>query len=129
MATFQYNVGDGAVTETIDFASGDSADFYQVELIGGIDYVATALGAANAGGTLQDPYLVLFDSAGNTIDSADNSFALGSDPLFQFQAPSSGTYFVGVSDNVGSGSYTFVLDQAGPPVFFGGTESFATLGD
>lgn len=128
MAVFQYDLALGAVEETIDFAGGDPADFYQVELIGGIDYVATALGAANAGGTLQDPYLVLFDSAGNPIDSADNNFILGSDPLLQFQAPSSGTYFVGISDNLGSGSYTFVLDQAGPPVFFGGIESFGTFG-
>lgn len=128
MALFEYDLSLGAATETIDFAGGDPADFYQVELIGGIDYAATVLGAANAGGTLQDPYLVLFDSAGNSIDSADNSLVLGSDPLLQFQAPTSGTYFVGVSDNLGSGSYTFVLEQAGPPVFFGGMESFGTLG-
>jgi hypothetical protein len=126
MATFEYT--SGAVEETIDFASGDSADFYQVELIGGIDYVATALGASNAGGTLQDPYLVLYDSAGNPIASADNSLALGSDPLLEFQAPTTDIYYVGVSDNVGSGTYTFVLDQAGEPVFFGGTESFGTFG-
>jgi hypothetical protein len=98
---------------------GDSADYYQVELIGGVDYVASAFGAANAGGTLQDPYLVLYDSAGNPIALEDNSFGLGSDPLLQFQAPTSGTYFVGVSDNVGSGTYTFELAQAGEPIFFG----------
>lgn len=128
MAVFQYDLALGAVEETIDFAGGDPADFYQVELIGGVDYVATALGAANAGGTLQDPYLVLFDSVGNPLDLADDSFILGSDPLLQFQAPSSGTYFVGISDKLGSGSYTFVMDQAGPPVFFGGIESFGTFG-
>lgn len=112
---------------SIDFASGDIADFYQVNLIGGVDYVATALGASNAGGTLQDPFIVLFDGAGNPLEIADNSLALGSDPLLQFQAPASGTYFLGVSDNVGSGNYTLVFDQAGPSVFLGGLDGFNTF--
>ena len=47
MATFAYNPADGAVRETIDFASGDSADFYQVDLIGGVDYFVTEIGRAD----------------------------------------------------------------------------------
>lgn len=115
-----------SIEETIDFAS-DFADFYQVNLIGGIDYVATVLGASNAGGTLQDPFIILYDGAGNPLNSADDSFALGSDPLLQFKAPSSGTYYLGVSDKISSGSYTFVFDQSGPPVFFGGLDGFNTF--
>lgn len=129
MAIFEYIPANGAVTETIDFASGDSADFYQVDLIGGVDYFVTALGAANAGGTLQDPYIEIYDSENNLITFENNDLVFGSDPFLEFQAPADGTYFVGVSDNVGSGSYTFDLDQAGVPSSLIGTppEEWATV--
>ena len=77
MATFAYNPADGAVRETIDFASGDSADFYQVDLIGGVDYLVTALGTANAGGTLQDPYIEIYDSENNLITFENNDLVFG----------------------------------------------------
>ena len=115
MALFAYHTGMSAVTETIDFAGGDPADYYQVELIGGVNYAASVYGETMQGGTLRDPFLVLYDSAGNILEIADDSFAFGLDPLLQFQAPTSGTYYLGVSDNVGSGSYTFSIDHGGVP--------------
>lgn len=115
MATFAYNTGMSAVTETIDFAGGDPVDYYQVELVGGIDYAAVVYGASMQGGTLQDPYLAVCDSQGNILDIADNSFAFGSDPLLQFQAPANGIYYLEVGDNLGSGSYTFSIDHGGVP--------------
>ena len=115
-----------AFTDTIDFA-GDYG-LFEVELIGGIDYVASALGVSNAGGTLRDPLIGLFDSTGSLLTYQDDSFALGDDPLLQFRAPTSGTYYFAVVDAVGgTGSYTFTYDQAGPPVFFGGLDSFNTF--
>ncbi|MGH2414879.1 MAG: PPC domain-containing protein [Microcystaceae cyanobacterium] len=91
-------------------------DWFPIDLIGGIDYVAAALGSSNSGGTLQNPALLLVDGSGNLLTYADDSFALGSDPLLQFKAPSSGTYFLGVADFTGSvGSYTVSFDQAGVP--------------
>ena len=116
-----------AFKDNIDFA-GDYG-LFEVELIGGIDYVASALGVSNAGGTLQDPLIGLFDSSGNLLTYQDDSFALGSDPLLQFRAPTTDTYYFAVVDaDGGTGSYTFSYDQAGAPVFFGGTDSFGTFG-
>lgn len=123
----------GSIEENVN-VTNNPVDFYQVELIGGVDYVGSALGASNLGGTLQDPLLAVFDSQGTLLQFEDDSFALGEDPLLQFRAPASGTYFVGVSDisvlegTSSGGSYTFTFDQAGPPVFFGGLDSFATFG-
>jgi hypothetical protein len=94
-------------------------DWYTYPLVGQVDYVISALGASN-GNTLQDPAVVVYDSAGNFIASGDDSWALGKDPLLQFKAPSSGTYTIGVFDATNSvGSYSLVVDAAGPPVFFG----------
>ncbi len=115
-----------AFRDSIDFA-GDS-DLFSFNLIGGIDYVATALGASNLAGTLRDPAIQVFDSNFNLIAQGNNSFALGSDPLVQFKAPGNGTYHFQVfAADGGTGTYEFVADQAGVPVFFGGTDSFNTF--
>jgi hypothetical protein len=91
-------------------------DLIAMELVGQVDYAATALG-----GTLPDPFLVIWDSNFQVVDYGDNSFALGPDPLLQFRAPFTGTYFVGVTDITGgTGDYTLTVSPAGPPVFFGG---------
>ena len=67
-------------------------------------------------GSLRDPAVFLADSQGRIINWMDDSFALGSDPLLQFRAPSSGTYYLGVGDLTGGvGTYTLVFDQAGVP--------------
>ena len=115
MDLFAYNPAIGAVEETIDFA-GDY-DVYQVELTGGFDYVASALGASNLGGDLQDPYIQIYDSqSGQLLFEADDSPLFGYDPLLEFQAPASGIYDVVVAGyGSSSGSYTFDLDQAGVP--------------
>jgi hypothetical protein len=95
-------------------------DLFPVDLVGQVDYVASVLGASTAGGSLPDPVVGVFDGAGNLLAVNDDSFALGLDPLLQFTAPTNGTYYVGVTDLTGGvGDYTLVVDQAGPPVFFG----------
>jgi hypothetical protein len=122
MALISYNTTDGAIEETIDFAGDDPIDVYQVELTGGIDYVASVLGQSNAGGTLEDPYIEIYDSENNLIASADDSRLFGSDPLLQFEALGSGVYNVvvgGIGES--SGSYTFDLDQNQEPSSLIGT--------
>ena len=95
-------------------------DWYSHPLVGQVDYAISVLGASN-GNTLLDPAVVVYDGAGNFVTSGDDSWALGKDPLIQFQAPSTGTYYIGVFDMTNSvGSYSLVVDAAGPPVFFGG---------
>jgi hypothetical protein len=136
MALISYNTADGAVREEIDFA-GDY-DVYQVELIGGNDYLTTAIGGNGEGGTLPDPYIQIYDSESgellyqlddstisgvdstlvSMIDLPDSGLGITSyDPSFTFQAPYSGSYDVvvgGVGES--SGSYTFDLDNAGVPI-------------
>jgi hypothetical protein len=95
-------------------------DWHAVELVGGVDYVASVLGASTAGGTLPNPELAVIDQFGNVYAYNDDSFALGLDPMAQFSVPTTGTYFVGVGDISGStGTYDLIVDAAGPPVFFG----------
>jgi hypothetical protein len=95
-------------------------DAFQVDLIGGVDYVAAVLGASTAGGVLPDPAVAVFDGAGNQVAFSDDSLALGLDPMAQFTAPTSGTYTVAVADlSGGTGDYTLVVDQAGVPISFG----------
>jgi hypothetical protein len=116
MALYEYSAGSGVIEETIDFA-GDY-DVYQVELIGGFDYFATAMGASNNGGTLIDPYLAIYDSQnGELLHVEDDSQFFGYDPLAEFQAPYSGIYDVvvfGYGDS--TGSYTFDLNAMGEPI-------------
>lgn len=73
-----------SAVDSIDFA-GDY-DLYQFNLIGGVDYVVSALGVSTAGGTLRDPAIAIYDGNLNLIAQGDNSFALGADPLVQFSA-------------------------------------------
>lgn len=95
-------------------------DWYTYPLVGQVDYVITALGASN-GNTLLDPAVAVYDSVGNFITFGDDSWVLGEDPMLQFKAPYTDTYFIGVFDMANStGSYSLVIDQAGVPIFFGG---------
>ncbi|PIG92706.1 DVUA0089 family protein [Gloeocapsopsis sp. IPPAS B-1203] len=97
-------------------STSDEVDFFPVEFIGQVDYTISVLGASNAGGTLADPMVGIFDSAGNLLAYQDDSWALGYDPMVQFTAPTSGTYYIGVADAIGStGTYTLVYDQTLPP--------------
>ena len=136
MALIPYNTALGAIEETIDFA-GDY-DVYQVELIEGNDYLATAIGVNGEGGTLPDPYIKIYDGeTGELLFEVDDSRISGVDstlasmidlpnsglgvtsydPSFTFQASYSGSYDVVVGGaGESSGSYTFDLDNAGVPI-------------
>ena len=104
-----------AVAEDIIGTPGE-VDLFTYDFIGQVDYVASVLGASNVGGTLPNPEVGIYDSAGTLLASNDDSFALGADPLLQFTAPFTGTYYIGVTDPTGGiGSYTLVVDQAGVP--------------
>ena len=110
MFHFENNLSDSTISSSF------GVDVIARNLIGGVDYVATALGASNAGGTLADPFVAVFDAAWNLVDLSDDSFALGEDPFLQFSAPSTGTYFFAVGDSSGgTGSYTFTASQSGVP--------------
>ena len=91
-----------------------------VQLIGGVEYVVAAIGATEGGGTMPNPALAVFDSAGHLLVAQDDSF-LSVDPMVTFRAPATGTYQVAVGDiHGGFGSFDLHVQPAGPPVTFGG---------
>ena len=140
MALFQY-IG-GEVRETIDFA-GDY-DVYRVELAGRTDYAVGAFGLPSGEGTLQDPFIHIYDSqSGQLLYEIDDSIVSGVDPVLgsmlndaldypvpqlgstsfdafsTFETPYTGTYDIVVGGvNGSSGSYTFDLGHAGNPMLF-----------
>lgn len=101
-------------------AAPGEVDTFQVDLIGGLDYVTAVLGASSGGDTLPNPAVAVFDGSNNQVAFNDDSFALGVNPMVQFTAPTSGTYTIAVMDLFGGvGDYTLLFDQAGVPISFG----------
>jgi Ca2+-binding RTX toxin-like protein len=142
---------DTGTTGTLDifgtFESGletaGDRDWVKVELKAGETYAITVDGMDTGDGTLGNPNLRLFDSAGNLV-SQDNDSGPGSNARLAFTPAADGTYYVEASANgdTGVGTYeigvhrqvtAFIRD--GAPItnitgmgFFGET-SIATLGD
>ncbi|MEI7682071.1 MAG: PPC domain-containing protein, partial [Betaproteobacteria bacterium] len=82
----------GTVTGTLE-TSGDQ-DWYRIELLAGYQYQFDLRGAFSAGGTLTDPALELFDSAGMSVDFNDDIGAPNTDARLPFKAQVAGTYFL-----------------------------------
>jgi len=127
---------------------GTTIDIYVENLVGGVTYGVFALGAANQGGTMLDPAVVIFDTAWNILtvktDGPPNNpepndpfwiwrgtTGPGKDPMFYFMSqltpPQVGTYYIGVFDQTGAigRSYTLSIEGAGQPIFFGGVAGVA----
>jgi hypothetical protein len=86
--------------------AGD-ADWFRVQLDAGKKYSVQVHGADGHGGTLADPFVALWDSAGNHL-AEDNDSGVGHDAFLTFTPSSSGFYYVAASSifGVGTGSYT-----------------------
>jgi hypothetical protein len=104
-------------------------DLIPMDLAGGVDYAALVSGLSLGGGSLPDPYLEIyfFDNTSQTfhlIDEQDNSSLFGSAPYIEFNAPFTGTYYLGVTDVAGgTGDYTLAFSASGPaPAPFVGGE-------
>ena len=111
-----YGIADGLID-----APGD-ADWFALDLVAGGNYVFEVLGASNGGGDLADPVLTVYDTYGNALAQNDDFLSMGPDglpkvdldPLLDFTAPASGTYYIGVSAyGDATGSYT--ADVTGDP--------------
>jgi hypothetical protein len=118
--SFFFGTPDGVISQPGEI------DTFAVPLVGGVNYTAYAHGAASAGSglTLTDPAILIFDANGNLLGGQDDMSGLlqgvfGNEPFYQFNAPSSGTFYVGVADlDGGVGSYTWGISASGPPVMF-----------
>lgn len=105
---YSMSVGD-TFAGNID-AAGDR-DWVQVTLTAGHAYEITLNGVS-----LSDPYLRLYDSAGNLVDFDDDS-GFGLDSLLQFLTGSTGTYYIaaGAYGDFWAGTYEMTINEIAPP--------------
>lgn len=90
---------------------GDDVDFYKVQLKDNNLYTFEARGSGSGGNTLDDPILGLFDRNGRLI--RENDSFNGNDPLIEYRADRTGTFYVGIAASDGApGSYTIGYDLA-----------------
>ena len=109
-------------------------DVFQMNLEAGKVYQLGVGGLSGHAGTLTDPYLRVFDSAGHLLDF-DNNGGLGNDAQMYFAPTSTGTYYVEASSNNdrAMGSYSVTVAQRDMPAddvpYNLGTQVFLTPGD
>ena len=87
--------------------AGDS-DMFAVQLTAGTSYRFDVLGSLSGDGTLAAPHLVLTDSWGNVLRGA--SPMQGHDAEVFFTPQKSGTFFVDVSSDSGTGTGTYKVE-------------------
>jgi Ca2+-binding RTX toxin-like protein len=87
-------------------------DVFKVSLETGKVYQVSVGGLAGHAGTLVDPYLHIFDSAGHLVDF-DNNGGAGNDAQMYFAPGATGTYYIEASSNNdhGMGSYSVNVVQ------------------
>ncbi|MFN3350903.1 matrixin family metalloprotease [Pseudorhodoplanes sp.] len=103
-APFGQVAAGGSSTGNLE-AAGDR-DWFRITLTAGITYAFELKGAASGNGTLADPYLYLYSSAGNLIAFDDDGGSL-QDSRIVYTAAASGTYYLGAAayDDAGTGTY------------------------
>jgi len=92
-------------------------DWYRVTLTGGQNYVFDLRGAPTAAGSLSDPYIYLYNSAGTLIASNDDG-GIGFEAQLAVRVTTTGTYYLGARSfaDVYLGTYRAELDGLGPIV-------------
>lgn len=90
-----------------------SHDWYAVNLTAGISYEFALSGASLGGGTLTDPALTLCYSNGTLLENCDNfsyysngNLVNTANPQIAFTAPKTGTYYLMLGGNGGTGTLT-----------------------
>ncbi len=105
----------GSATGTIE-STGDH-DLFAVDLIAGTSYNIQASGADSGSGSLSDPYLRLYDSAGLEVAFNDDS-GPGLDSQLFFTPTVSGTYALDVAHYsfCGTGTYQVSVSEGIEPI-------------
>lgn len=105
-------------------------DMFKVNLEAGKVYQLSVAGLASSKGSLIDPYLRLFDSAGRLINF-DNNGGQGTDAQMHFVPTQSGVYYLEASSNQprGMGTYQMEVTQRDVPAADAGsnTQTWVTL--
>jgi hypothetical protein len=107
------------LTESTPLSATLSAahDWYSVSLVAGKSYEFSVKGTTSSGGTLADPALTLCYSTGAVLETSDDLNIWSSsrnppgatttaDPQIAITAPATGTYYLMVSGNGGTGTYS-----------------------
>ncbi|MBI5523553.1 MAG: S8 family serine peptidase, partial [Desulfarculus sp.] len=100
---------NGSQTGRIEFA-GDR-DWLRVPLVSGRQYTFDLEGSATGQGTLLDPYLYLYNSAGGLVGSSDGG-GTGANARLAFAAASSGNFYLGAGAAGDAGTGTYRLSTA-----------------
>ncbi|PWC40880.1 pre-peptidase C-terminal domain-containing protein, partial [Azospirillum sp. TSO35-2] len=99
-------------------------DMYAVTLQRGVLYTLRETGASTSTGTLNDPYLRLFDSNRNLV-AQDDDGGVGRDALIQYRPTQTGTYYVSAGSFGSSGTGTYQVSASQPSQ----TEVFPPVSD
>ena len=100
-------------------------DWFKVQLTAGPVYTVDVKGALTNSGTLDDPYLYIFNAAG-TLLGEDDDGGTANNSQFVFTINQSGTYFLGVGAYADAYTGTYALSFAeGNPL---GVDRFGTSG-
>lgn len=98
------------VTGAIDM-EGD-ADWYEVALVAGRTYTVSLAGESSGGGTLDDPYLRLYDDAGAEV-TFDDDGGTDFDAELVYTPAADGSFFVSAEafGDLSTGTYTLSLSS------------------
>lgn len=106
---------NGQVSDT--HAINGDRDWFQVSLAAN-QLVTVRL----SGGTLQDPFLRIYDGSGRLLLSGNNA-GVGVSETLTFRAPSGGTFYLvtGSAGDSGAGTYTLALSSNAVPILTSGS--------
>jgi Ca2+-binding RTX toxin-like protein len=95
--------------------SAGDRDWFRVTLTAGVTYVFDLRGAPSNSGTLSNPYLYLYNSAGNLI-TFDDDGGSSYDSQITYSATASGTYYLGAAtyNDAASGTYRLSVGMTDP---------------
>ena len=108
-SSFQALTVGTSATSAIDF-NGDT-DWWRVTLQGGFAYQVWVEGFDSGGGSLGDPFLAIYNSAGVFQHGNDNASFLTRDAYTSTVPNSTGTFFISAEEfgNNATGTYTITL--------------------
>ncbi len=93
--------------------AGDTSDWIAINLVAGEDYAFYLGGSGSGAGTLSDPYLEIYDSAGTRIAANDDG-AGNLESFIGLTATYTGTYYI-AADAFGTNTGTYWLATAQVP--------------
>ncbi len=100
-------------------------DWFRVTLTAGVTYVFDLRGAPSNSGTLSDPYLYLYDRAGNLITFDDDGGSSYESQII-YSATSSGRFYLGAAtyNDAGNGTYRLSVGTYDPVLNGDGGDNF-----